>query len=325
LQLKPHAVKAMPLRLGTRASALAQWQAGWVRAELQAKGYEVELVLITTMGDTTQGAETTPGQAVAALNTVGVFTKELQKALLDGRIDLAVHSLKDLPTDVVEGLTLAAVPIRETVADVLISRPAVSFVELPQASRVGTGSLRRRAQLLHRRADLRMLDIRGNVETRLRKLQAGEFDAIILAEAGLRRLNLADRITETLSFDLMLPAVGQGALGIETRADDDTTRDAVTLLNDAVSHDAVLAERALLAGLRGGCLAPVAAWCRPSGTADDFLFDAVVLSADGTQRLAVSKTQSRHNSPVQLGQAAADELLQAGAAALIAHSRPTAN
>jgi hydroxymethylbilane synthase len=311
----------MPLRLGTRASALARWQAEWVRAQLQALGHSVELVLITTSGDTSQGVDTTPAQAVAALGTVGVFTKELQRALLDGRIDLAVHSLKDLPTDPVEGLCLAAVPPRETVADVLVSRNALSLASLPAGSRIGTGSLRRRAQLLHHRPDLQMLDIRGNVDTRLKKVQAGEFDAIVLAEAGLRRLELADQITERLTTDLMLPAVGQGALGIETRHDDTVTRNAVAMLNDADAYAAVVAERALLAALRGGCLAPVAAWCRTNKDDSLLQLDAVVLSPDGRQRLAASHVQSRHDSPQQLGETVANELLQAGAAALIAQSR----
>ena len=177
----------MPLRLGTRASALAQWQANWTAAQLRQVGHEVELVLIKTHGDATQemSSQANEGAPIGSMGSVGVFTKELQKALLENRIDLAVHSLKDLPTDAVDGLLLASVPERETVFDVLISRDEKKLDQLPFNSTVGTGSLRRRAQLLYLRPDLRMVDIRGNVDSRLRKLQDGQFDAIVLAEAGI--------------------------------------------------------------------------------------------------------------------------------------------
>ena len=239
------------LRLGTRASALARWQAGWVADQLTAAGHAVELVPIITQGDTS-GTE-----SIGSIGSPGVFTKELQRALLDDRIDLAVHSLKDLPTDVVEGLVLAAVPEREDVADVLISRDRIPFAKLKPSAAIGTGSLRRRAQLLHARPDLQMRDIRGNVDTRVRKLHEGQFDAIVLAAAGLNRLGLAAEVTERLSAEIMLPAVGQGALGIEIRASDDSTRRGVALLDHAETHQSVIAERSLLAHLLGGCLAPV--------------------------------------------------------------------
>ncbi len=225
------------LQIGTRASALARWQAEWVAARLQACGHAVELVPITTHGDIVRGP-------LGEAGGVGLFTKELQHALLDGRIDLAVHSLKDLPTEHVPGLALAGVPPRESVCDALLSRNNLTLAELPNGAVVGTGSLRRRAQLLHLRPDLRFVDIRGNVDTRIRKLQAGEYDAIVLAEAGLNRLQLTAHITQVLSPPEMLPAVGQGALGIEARAGDQRTRSAVDALNDPATHAAVLAERA---------------------------------------------------------------------------------
>ena len=245
-------VSLRPLQLGTRSSALARWQADWVAARLRECGTEVELVPITTTGDVTR-------QPLGEVGGSGLFTKELQQALLDGRIDLAVHSLKDLPTVAVSGLALAAVPPRESVCDVLISRAGAVLLDLPQSARIGTGSLRRRAQLLNVRPDLQVFDIRGNVDTRIRKLQAGEYDAIVLAEAGLRRLEFMAHATEVLSPLAMLPAVGQGALGIEARAHDERTRKAVAELNDPAAWGAVTAERSLLAALRGGCLAPVGA------------------------------------------------------------------
>ena len=205
------------LRIGTRASPLAQWQTNWVAAELRQHGLSVELVNITTSGDEQQ-------TAAGPIAGTGVFTKEIQRELLAGRIDLAVHSLKDLPTDTVPGLVLAAVPERAAVADVLVSDRFDSIESLPPGAVVGTGSLRRRAQLLHHRNDLEMRDIRGNVDTRLRKLREGHYEAIILAQAGLNRLDFTDRITQVLPLDMMLPAVGQGALGIECRDDDATTR-----------------------------------------------------------------------------------------------------
>lgn len=302
-----------PRRLGTRASALARWQAEWVAARLRDAGVPVELVPIGTHGDADRA------HPIGALGTAGVFTKELQRALLDGRIDLAVHSLKDLPTDAVDGLLLAAVPPRETVRDGLIARDGRRLADLPRGAVVGTGSLRRRAQLLHVRPDLVLGDVRGNVETRIRKLDEGAFDAIVLAEAGLVRLGLAHRITEVLSPEVMLPAVGQGALGIETRADDATTLAAVAPLDDAATHAAVLAERTLLAELRGGCLAPVAAWARAAGEGQ-LRLQAVVIGVDGRQRLAVDLL-AEATAAVALGRRAAEQLLAQGAAALIAAAR----
>jgi hydroxymethylbilane synthase len=299
------------LRLGTRASALARWQAEWVAARLTERGVSVELVPITTQGDVKTGP-------LGQIGGQGLFTKEIQRALLEGTIDLAVHSCKDLPTAPVEGLVIAAVPERETTADVLVSNKADRIEALPAAARVGTGSLRRKAQLLHLRPDLVVEDIRGNVETRLRKLDEGQYDAIVLAEAGLKRLGLTSRIVHVIPAAKMLPAVGQGALAIEARADDDATKSVLASLDDFETHQGVLAERTLLFELRAGCLAPVGAWGRVER--GRLMLDAVVLSPDGKQRLTADSTSERADA-ITLGRQVAGQLLAQGAANLIAASR----
>ena len=299
------------LRLGTRASALARWQAEWVAARLGERGVAVELVPITTQGDVKTGP-------LGQIGGQGLFTKELQRALLENQIDLAVHSLKDLPTAPAEGLTIAAVPERESTADVLISSKANSLESLPPAARIGTGSLRRKSQLLHLRSDFVVEDIRGNVETRVRKLDEGQFDAIVLAEAGLKRLGLARRIACLIPQTRMLPAVGQGALAIEARSDDTATHAVLAPLDDFETHQSVLAERTLLFELRAGCLAPVGALGRVSG--GRLVLDAVVLSPDGQRRLTANGSMDVA-AAVTLGQQVAAELLQQGAADLIAASR----
>lgn len=300
------------LRLGTRASKLARWQADWVAARLRELGHAVNIVEITTSGDVAHAGP------VADIGAPGVFTKEIQRAVLAGEVDVAVHSLKDLPTDAIAGLTLAAVPPRESPADVLVARSAKSLEELSASARVGTGSLRRHAQLRHARSDLQIENIRGNVDTRVRKLDDGEFDAIVLAEAGLRRLGLASRISQVLSFDVVLPAVGQGALGIECRSDDGLALAALQSIDDAVAHAAVLAERALLAHLSGGCLAPIGAL----GRMEDgrLRLSAVVLSPDGSRRLFAGDAAPPADA-ITLGRRVADALLAQGAAELIAASR----
>jgi hydroxymethylbilane synthase len=300
------------LRIGTRASALARWQADWVAARLREMGVEVELVLLTTSGDQQL-------RPIGELGEQGVFTKEIQRAVLEGRVDLAIHSLKDLPTEGTPGLLLAAVPPRAPQSDVLVCRRYASLDELPGGSRVGTGSLRRRAQLLHFRPDLAMKDIRGNVDTRLRKLDEGEFDALILAEAGLRRLELSARICQVLPQSVCLPAAGQGALGLEARSGDSSTRELLRPLDDPTTHAAVLAERTMLAELRGGCLAPVAAWGRREGPS--LVLTGRVLSPDGRRKLEASVTGDPA-SAADLGRRAAAELLAQGAAELIRLARP---
>lgn len=301
------------LRLGTRASALARWQAEWVAARLTAGGVQVELVPITTRGDATTSV------SLDRLGSPGVFTKELQRALLDGTIDLAVHSLKDLPTDTVEGLLLAAVPEREDPADVLVSREGKTFNALPAGATIGTGSLRRRAQLLHARSDLQMRDIRGNIDTRLSKLAAGDYDALVLARAGLKRLGWEGRVTQVFAPAELLSAVGQGALGIEVREADSETRSALAALDHRASHQAVLAERALLAELCGGCLAPVGALASVLD-GGRMTLEAVVLSGDGLKRIA-AHAEGDADEPTQLGIQVARHLGELGAAALIDQAR----
>ena len=306
-----------PLRIGTRASKLARWQSDWVAAELTKLGAQVEIVEITTRGDVEQLGP------VAGIGVQGVFTKEIQAAVLAGDVDLAVHSLKDLPTQQVSGLVLAATPPRENVADALVANAAKSLAELPPGSRIGTGSLRRRAQLLNLRPDLHVAGIRGNVDTRLRKLDEGEFDAIVLAAAGLTRLGWASRITEYLEPPRMLPAPGQGSLALECRVDDLDTQAIVGQLNDPATRLGIVAERTVLAALHGGCSAPIAAWGRIDG--ELLRVDGLVASLDGREVLrssivatlqpqdasaAISKAQAA-------GLAAAEELRQLGAEVVI--------
>jgi hydroxymethylbilane synthase len=303
------------LRIGTRGSQLARWQAEWIAGQLQQLGQAIELVEISTQGDVDAA------RSIEEIGTRGVFTKQIQRSLLAGDVDLGVHSLKDLPTEPVDGLVLAAVPPRASPADVLVTLQAATLQSLPPGARVGTGSLRRQAQLRHVRSDLQTQSIRGNVDTRLRKLDEGQFDAIVLAEAGLRRLGLAGRISQVLPLEVMLPAVGQGALAIECWLDDQTTQALLTPLDDPATHAAALAERALLAHLRGGCMAPVGALGRFSG--DQLQLTAVVLSADGARRLTAQGfiLPTNQNDAEQLGRRVADDLLNQGAAELIHSSR----
>jgi hydroxymethylbilane synthase len=271
----------------------------------------VEIVHIATQGDVTAGP-------LGQIGGQGLFTKEIQRALLDRRVDLAVHSLKDLPTEPVGGLMLGAVPLRAGAGDALVCSIAKRIEELPRGAKVGTGSARRKAQLLHARSDLVIAEIRGNLDTRLRKLDEGQYDALVLAEAGLTRLGWEHRITQIIPKSLMLPAVGQGALGLELRTDDEAARTAVAPLDDPPTRAAVTAERAMLAALRGGCLAPVGAWGRCEG--DRLRLNAVVLSSDGKQRLGASG-ESAPQEAEDLGRQVADDLLRQGAAELIAGSR----
>jgi hydroxymethylbilane synthase len=291
---------------------LARWQAGWVADRLAELAVETQLVPITTRGDERSGGP------IGAVGGQGVFTKELQRVLVACEIDLAVHSLKDLPTEAVKGLVLAAVPARGPLGDVLISRSGEPLERLLHQARVGTGSLRRRTQLWHVRPDLRMEDVRGNVETRIAKLRAGSYDALVLAEAGLERLDLSAQITQRLPLSLMLPAVGQGALGIEARVDDRATLEQLERLDDPDTHNAVSAERAMLAALRGGCLAPVGGWGRVSD--GRLRLSGVVLSADGSRRIFAEQT-GEPAEPVALGQAVAAELFAQGAGEMIEEAR----
>jgi hydroxymethylbilane synthase len=297
----------MPLRLGTRRSALARSQAQWVENQLRALGVPVELVPITTGGDRQQGP-------IRQIGGQGVFTKEIQQALLEERLDLAVHSLKDLPTNTPADLILAAVPQRASCADVLVSPAWKTLDRLPPGATVGTSSMRRRAQLLHLRPDLQIKDIRGNIDTRLRKLHHGDYHALMLAEAGLMRMGLAAEITQVLPLTLIMPAVGQGALGLETRRGDAATRAAVAPLDHPATHHAVLAERALLSTLHGGCLAPIAAWARTE--TGRLTLTGRVLSPDGQRKLEAA-LDGDLQEPIDLGRRVAEELLEQGAADLI--------
>lgn len=310
------------------------WQAEHVRELLKTAAPErvVEIVPLSTIGDRDK---TEPLTRLGGTGT-GVFTREIQAALLDGRADVAVHSLKDLPTEPVYGLTLAAVPQRGAMFDVLVLPAAQTegrrqkaegsgfesllpsaFRLLPTGSRIGSGSPRRRAQLLHHRPDLQFIEARGNVETRLRKLDEGQFDALVLAEAGLTRLELAGRISAPLRPPFMLPAVGQGALGIECRSDDESTHEALARLIDQATLHAVLAERTVLSTLRAGCHAPLGVWTRPEG--HSLRLTAVVLSLDGVQRFESDRLASAASDAdaVALGRTVAEDLLAQGAAALL--------
>jgi hydroxymethylbilane synthase len=330
------------LRLGTRASQLALWQSNWVRDQLIARGIEVELIEIRTTGDIAT-------QPLAQIGGQGLFTKRLQDALLNQEIDLAVHSLKDLPTEDHPQLTIAAIPEREIRNDALIVAAASGsiastpnnvpvttnftqatlspkntsrsesaghnpFANLATGATIGTGSVRRAAQLLHLRPDLKIVDIRGNVDTRLKKLDTGEYDAIILAAAGLTRLGWKDRITYPFPFHELTPAVGQGALGLETRTDDSATIEMLQPLNHPASYHAAIAERAMLRTLFAGCLSPVGA--ETTFSEDQLSLRGVVLSRDGQQKMEAERSGPLDQS-TQLGVAVAEALLNDGAGVLL--------
>jgi hydroxymethylbilane synthase len=309
------------VRIGTRGSPLARWQAGWVADRLRTlhPGLDVELVEIKTHGDRDRN---TP---LAQIGGLGLFTKEIQRALADGAVEVAVHSLKDLPTKGPEGLTLGAVPEREGLADALIAPRFKTLDALPDGATVGTGSLRRRAQLLHLRPGLRMVGVRGNVETRLNQALGGALDAVVLAEAGLRRLGLEGHITERLGPPRFLPAVGQGALGIECRADDRATLALLAPLDHPPTRRAVLAERRALAELEGGCMIPLGAWGRDLDGASEgeggrvLALDVAVFDPDGRARAFAALTGPPED-PEGLGRRVAQALRDQGADRLL---RPT--
>jgi hydroxymethylbilane synthase len=296
------------LRIGTRGSTLARWQAEFVRAGLARHGVAAELVLVSTSGDRDRQS------SLRVIGGKGVFTKELEDALLEERIDLAVHSMKDMPTTLPAGLAIAAICEREDVRDALISRGGLKLDQLPSGARIGTSSLRRQAQLRHYRRDLEMVDMRGNVDTRLAKVAQGNYDAIILAKAGLDRLGKAGQISEIVPPEICLPAAGQGAIGIETRKLEDELSAAVRKLNHDPSQAAVEAERAVLAGLEGGCQVPIGVWSRME--AGSLIIDACVLSADGTESIRESRTGSWENA-TELGRSVAAALLGRGADRLL--------
>jgi hydroxymethylbilane synthase len=270
------------LRIGTRGSALALWQADHIREKLaELHGVEAELVRIRTSGDRFQGASI--AEIGAETGTKGIFIKEIEDALLKGEVDLAVHSMKDVPTETPAGLIFSAMTKREDPRDCLSSREGRGLAELAAGSKIGTSSLRRQSQLRQRRPDLEVADLRGNVDTRLKKVAAGDFDAIVLAVAGVTRLGARERITEILPAEIMLPAVGQGALGIETREDDREISRLAASLNDAETQACVTTERALLREMEGGCQVPLGAWAQISE--GQIRIAACLLSVDGKECL----------------------------------------
>ncbi len=301
------------LTIGTRGSMLALWQTNWVKAGLETHyaDLQVEVKIISTKGDRVLDVSLpTLGE-----QGKGLFTKELEDAMFANEIDLAVHSLKDLPTELPAGLCLGAICEREDVRDAFVARENISaFTELPEGARVGTSSLRREAQLRAARPDLQILPIRGNVDTRLRKLDSGEYDAIILAAAGLRRLDYGNRITEYLNAEVMLSAVGQGALGIECREGDKRINDLLKALDHPPTRLACLAERAFLKGLGGGCLVPIAAYCKVE--AGHLHIDGLVARPDGSEIIR-GNLSARPEDAEMMGQCLADDLLQRGAKRLL--------
>jgi hydroxymethylbilane synthase len=305
-----------PLRIGTRASALALWQARHVVSLIRAlpDAPPVELVPITTTGDLRVEVP------LWAVRGRAFFTKEIDRALLEDRIDVAVHSLKDLPTALEPGLALAAVLRREDPRDAIVSRSGAALSQLPQGARIGTSSLRRRAFLAHARRGLQLLELRGNVPTRLERLERGDYDAIVLAAAGLKRLGLEHRITEQLSPEEFPPAVSQGAIGVCTRADDSVARAWLQPLDDLATRLATTAERALLEHIEGGCQVPLGALA--TATDQGIHLHAAVCALDGSRLLrARGETQASQPAAAALGVRLATELIANGAAALIAAER----
>jgi hydroxymethylbilane synthase len=309
-------VTARPLRLGTRRSALALAQSGRIASALRATGYDVALVEVVTEGDRST-------QALATMGGTGVFVTELRRQLTDGVIDVAVHSLKDLPTADAPGLIVAAVPQREDPRDALVSRDRTPLNQLPQGATVGTGSPRRVAQLRALGLGLEVVAIRGNVDTRLRRVADGDLDAVVVAAAGLARLGRLEEVAELLDPGQMLPAPGQGALAVECRADDAPLVDGVrSALDDAFTRAAVTAERALLATLEAGCTAPVGALAdvATGDTGDDEIYlRGAVTAVDGSRAVRLSITGPLADSE-RLGRQLAVDLLEAGAAELIGES-----
>lgn len=294
------------IRIGTRGSALALWQTNWIKSKLESvfPRCAFEIIRIKTQGDKDSH---TP---LENMGGDGVFVKQIEIALLGGEIDIAVHSMKDVPTILPDDLIIGAIPERADPADVLISKNNLDFFHLPQAAKIGTGSLRRRSQLLHARDDLVISDIRGNVDTRLEKLRSENLDAIVLAAAGVKRLGRGDVITQRLPYDLSLPAVGQGAVGVEIRAADGEVCDMMKSINHPESAAPVTAERAFLRKLGGGCRVPIAAL----GTVDSgkLTLDGLVADRDG-RRIIRYETSGRQEEAEHIGEALAELLLEKGA------------
>jgi hydroxymethylbilane synthase len=297
------------LRIGTRGSLLAKWQAEYVRKRLfSAAGVEAEIVVIKTSGDKFANAPLTQ------IGGKGIFVKELEDALMEESIDVAVHSVKDIPTEIPPRLSFPAVFRREDVRDCLVSASGATLANLRQGARIGTGSLRRQAQLRHIRPDLDVRDLRGNVDTRLRKAQSGEYDAILLAKAGLDRLGWSDRITEIFAPDVFLPAVGQGAIAAECRLSDSEAAEVLASLDDAESRTAIIAERSLLSALQGGCQVPLGAWARTER--GELILEACVCSVDGSQYVR-QRAAAPPEQAAALGEHVARLLLESGAQSIL--------
>ena len=291
--------------IGTRSSALALWQARWVQSRLVEKYpfLDVDLIPIKTKGDRITDAP------LSRVGGKGLFVKEIEEALLAGRVDLAVHSMKDLPTELPEGLQLGAITEREDPRDALITKEAPSLQALKKRARIGTSSLRRKAQLLYRRPDLHILDLRGNLDTRFRKLQKENLDAIVVALAGTKRLGLDSHVTEVLSADTMLPAVGQGALGIEIRSDDLETRDLLDFLDHQETAFSVSSERSFLQVLQGGCQVPIGAFGEVES--GELRLRGLVSDLEG-KRVLIDELSGPFETAKELGMRLADKILEMG-------------
>jgi len=300
------------IRIGSRGSMLALAQSNWVKGQLEAQypQMQIDLTIIKTSGD--QFVD----RPIAAIGGKGIFTKEIEDALLNNHIDLAVHSLKDLPTELPPGLAIAAVPAREDARDALVSRGNLGLKDLPAGARLASGSLRRQAQLLHYRGDLSIKPMRGNVDTRLRKLDDGQADALIMAAAGLIRIGRPERITEYLSDDICVSAVAQGALGIEAR-DDSEIRSLLAFMHDAKTYAEVSAERSLLERLGGGCHVPIGARARVNG--DGLKMIAVVADPQG-KSFCRAALNGKKGDAAELGRHLAEQLIDAGADKILALS-----
>jgi hydroxymethylbilane synthase len=298
------------LRIGTRGSQLALFQANWVKDQLihAHSNLKVSLIKIKTTGDKIQAAP------LAKIGGKGLFVKEIEEALIQRRIDLAVHSIKDVPTQFPEGLRLSVITKREDPRDAFISREGKKLTELPQGAQIGTSSLRRQAQLLYYRSDYELVPLRGNLDTRLKKLRTMNLDGIVLALAGVKRLGLEEKVTEIISTDISLPAIGQGALGIETRQDDREIEEQIRFLNDTDSWIAVSAERSFLKKLEGGCQVPIAAFARTVGTT--LQIDGLVGTIDG-KRILRERVEGRAEEAESLGTKLADILLSKGAKSIL--------
>jgi len=301
---------AQQIKIGTRGSQLALWQSNWVKSTLMEKfpGLAVELVIIKTKGDKIQDVP------LARVGGKGLFVKEIEEAILERRVDLAVHSMKDMPALIPEGLCIGAIPDRENPKDALVSRKGLSLDQLPQGARIGTSSLRRAAQLKHLRPDLEILPLRGNLDTRLKKLETEDLDAVVLAAAGLRRMELDHRVTQYLDETEMLPAVGQGALCIEARENDPDIGPLTATLDHAGTRTVVLGERAFLHRLEGGCQVPIAAHGTLSGK--EFSLIGLVASLDGVQLIRDTMTGPADHSE-SIGIELAERLLARGAGKLL--------